>query len=60
MEASGFFYYQFKFTAVWQTAFASKPAPTGFCIDHTIKPHHRSLWERACPRRGHLQHHTFH
>jgi len=34
----------------FEDAIAGKPAPTGFCVEHTICEHHQSLWERACPR----------
>jgi len=41
-----------KVSAEATTAFASKPAPTGFVYSHTYRAHHQSLWERACSRRG--------
>jgi hypothetical protein len=34
--------------------FAGKPAPTGFRVCPQFCVHSKSLWERACPRRGQL------
>jgi len=35
---------------VWEDAFASKPAPTGFWAYMLFVQRRRSLWERACSR----------
>ena len=36
---------------------AGKPAPTGSGLDYKFVFHPQSLWELACQRRGHQQHH---